>query len=510
MSGRNLAPKVGWRRQSNIRMILLLAFLHGLLYAILMPPWGLIDETQHFHYIQYIAEQQAVPTAGVTLISSELADSMFETHRWEKFHWRAPVSRNPEEMGVEGHSYEAYHPFAFYALMSPVIDVTSDNVIDQLFMLRIAVVALSLVTILFVYLVASLFMRDFFLAEFAALLVVAIPERTLATSRLNNDVLLEILAASAIALSVTILARGLTRHRAIVLGVLLALGIWTKLSMVFLFVPVALVFWYRRHSPGFWQNMMVVGIIALGSLGLLLLRNWLIYEDALGFAAFHALYKIQAPSLSIKSLWQSAVSLFGNYWVVWWKGAEIVHPPALLIVYSLLAILTGVSTVGIIRHLGQPDQSRHNVAQRHITAVFASVVTVYAAVTAYSYFRGMIPSIQGRFLLPATLPVALLLVHGFTGWRHTFRFIWATILLLFALDLASLFGNLLPFHYYWSAVVLYGANPATWAEMWGLFWGQLLSDKPIWAIPLTGSVAVSYIGCLGWVLATMLRRSSFQ
>ena len=42
--------------RTALAYLLLLAFLHGALYALFLPPWGLIDEAQHLHYIQYIAE----------------------------------------------------------------------------------------------------------------------------------------------------------------------------------------------------------------------------------------------------------------------------------------------------------------------------------------------------------------------------------------------------------------------------------------------------------------------
>lgn len=63
--------------RGGLALLLLLAFLHGSLYALFLPPWGLIDEAQHLHYIQYIAEKQAMPVAGELYLSDEIVNSLF-------------------------------------------------------------------------------------------------------------------------------------------------------------------------------------------------------------------------------------------------------------------------------------------------------------------------------------------------------------------------------------------------------------------------------------------------
>ena len=47
-----------------IAVILVLGFLRGSLYALTMPPWGLLDEEQHFDYIVKILKQGAPPVVG--------------------------------------------------------------------------------------------------------------------------------------------------------------------------------------------------------------------------------------------------------------------------------------------------------------------------------------------------------------------------------------------------------------------------------------------------------------
>jgi hypothetical protein len=76
-------------QQMALAAILVLAIVRGGMYASFLPPWGLIDEEQHVHYIQYLAQERALPVVGQTYLSPEIVDSLFATQRWTMFHWAA-------------------------------------------------------------------------------------------------------------------------------------------------------------------------------------------------------------------------------------------------------------------------------------------------------------------------------------------------------------------------------------------------------------------------------------
>ena len=42
----------------------ILAFLHGLVYLALIPPWQAPDEPQHFWFIKYLADGKGLPVQG--------------------------------------------------------------------------------------------------------------------------------------------------------------------------------------------------------------------------------------------------------------------------------------------------------------------------------------------------------------------------------------------------------------------------------------------------------------
>ena len=191
-----------------LAVLLVLAWLHGSLYAGLMPPWGLIDEAQHLDYIQSLAEGRGQPMWRESMLSPEIIASHFATHRWETFLWTPPATEDPAAMGLMAHSYEAYQPPLFYWLMTPVYSALPGDILDKLFALRWVMVTLSLIPVWVVFRLARLFRpADLRFAGIATLLYISLPERTMAVSRLNNDVLLEVWAALAL-LVLTVGRRG--------------------------------------------------------------------------------------------------------------------------------------------------------------------------------------------------------------------------------------------------------------------------------------------------------------
>jgi hypothetical protein len=114
-----------------------------------------------------------------------------------------------------------------------------------------------------------------------------------------------------------------------------------------------------------------------------------------------------------------------------------------------------------------------------------------------TYFGGSIPVIQGRFLLPVIVPLMVLFAWGLWyigSWGPAAALGAAVVLVL--TDALSLFGNLLPYFYYWSAFAgsagLQHAVPHNWTESWTLFYSRFLSDKPAGLRPVLGLLLPLY------------------
>ena len=498
--------------------VFLCALLHGLVYASFLPPWGLIDEGQHLHYIQHIAEQQTLPIMGQTHLSTEIADSLFATNHWAVFHWPTPVTTRPSEMGLVGDSYEAYQPPLFYALMAPIFALLPGNILTKLFLMRGVMVLFSLMTLGALYQTAALLWgKASVLPLFAVLLLLAIPERTIAVSRINNDVLAELLAALFIWELTQSMLRGVTLRRGLTLGFLFGLGLWTKLSMAVLVVPlIAMLIFQRRCAK--WQTAVIAayGGAALLSVPLIFSNLWR-YGDITGFASFRALHQIIPPPFDLANIGRATYDLFRHTWMIWWKGSSAETNVVVNGFQLALGALVVIAVVGGMQRLWHTRQDKgesnkqHNSAsaQHSIFVIYAITVIMYGLAVLTSYFLGMIPVIQGRFLLPTMVPLVLFLVWGFGRSARGLSGLTAMIVLLFILDLLSLWGNLLPYFYFWSDVVAQSTReaaafnqPGTWLPILQRIYAHVLADKPAF-------IAVLLPWIFGIYLVVMLLLSLF-
>lgn len=508
-------------------LLLLLSFFHGALYAAFLPPWGLIDEAQHLHYIQYIAEEKELPVAGETYLSDEIIASHFATRRWETFHWTPPSSPDPQAMGLEGHSYEAYQPPLYYLLMAPIYLAVPGDLLVKLYALRGVALLLSLVTVWATYRCARLLLpRSPQAAFWAGLLLVAIPERAIATSRINNDVLLEVVAALFCLALTHALVKGLTTRHSLILGVLLGLGVWVKLSAGVLVVPLMLLFWLRRHDEAIARHFVAMASVVAPLGGALALRNLWLYGDLTGFGSFDQLHRLAAPDTSPVGIVRTLVTLPNHLWLVWWKGSEVGQNALLTLFYAIMAFVVLFAWVQLYRSLrrarvenpvlvGEPiyafgeaeTSGKEAVALsgdaedvggstlRAAALIYAATVFFYALAVLTSYYEGMVPVIQGRFMLPAIVPFVLLLVWGPYNTRQGQWLLLAAVVLLWGMGMLSLFGNLVPYYYYWSGV-LQGTLPLPsevgLGELVALVYPRILFDKPALLAPLLPLLPVIY------------------
>jgi hypothetical protein len=485
--------------RAALSLLLLLAFLHGALYALFLPPWGLIDEAQHFHYIQYIAERQALPVGGDLYLSDEIVNSLFATHRWQTFHWTPPPAPNPQVMGLEGHSYEAYQPPLFYLAMTPFYWALPQDTLVKVYGLRLVVVLLSLVTVWALYRSAGLLLPQYPQLPFwAGLLLVAIPERAISTSRINNDALLEVLAALFFLALTHSAIVGVNRRRAFLLGLLWGLAAWVKIPGGLLGIPFLLLLWQRRHDAYLWRRALWA-LLAIPLGGALAWRNLSLYGDLTGFNAFEQLERLAPVDTSFNGLVHTLISLPNHFWLVWWKGSEAGGNVVVTLFYALMALVMVAAWARLALHFWRerrnPQEEHPPVdGRRGLALIYTVALLVYGAAVVSSYYQGMIPVLQGRFLLPAVLPVVLLLVWGLWLYRWHEAILLATVTMLWGVGLLSLFGNLIPYFYYWSDVVAGTAtivpmNAWQWVNM---VYARTLLDKPAFVAPLLVALPIGY------------------
>lgn len=492
-----------WQRLAG-PSLLLLALFHGGLYASLLPPWSMIDEPQHFHYIQRLSALETSPITGQTHLSPEIIESLFATRHWEFLHWSTPDSHIPQDMGPIAYSYEGHQPPLYYALLAPLLNLLPGSILYKLYFLRWATLGLSLLTVWIAWrLTLELFPKKHALAYSVGLFMALLPERAASVSRVNNDVLLEVLAAAFVWTCTRAMLKGLTLRRSLLLGMLLGLGVLTKPSMAVLALLLLPVFWVNRRVSRWLPCALGTGGITLALTVPHLIRNLVLYGDLTGFSGFRALYTIPVPLLTAQTFLSSVWDLFRHFWAIWWKGATASNNLLLNVLYLVLAVLSGVSIFGLVRYIRQKHETEQDDRKPWSLVLYALAIGGYAAAALVGYLQGYIPVIQGRFLLPVVVPVSLLFVWGL--WYAPYRrlLVPATLLTLIAIGLLSLFGNLLPYFYYWSAFATGGVPQSYslgWQGAWATFFPRFLSDKPIAFQPLLITTPFLYLAAL--VLAT--------
>ncbi len=462
------------------------------------------------HYIQSLAEEASIPVVGQTFLSPQIAESSVQTRRDQAFHWQPYRTADPREWGMEGLSYEGFQPPLYYALLAPFYAALPGDMLFKLYGLRLVSVLLSLITVAAAfYTTRELFAGSPILPGLACLFLILLPERAVATSRVNNDVLLEALAAVFILAFTRAMLRGLTVRRAQALGLLFGLGLLAKLWFVWLAGCLIILFWMRRRESGWWKCAAWAASDRRLVIGPWVARNLQLYGDFTGFAGYANLKLIQAvdlqPPLRLDRLASAVIDLFRHFWLVWWKGGGA---SSNWLVDGLALVLSIIGAAGIVSLV----RTTADRARRAVILSYLLVIALYGAAIVWGYFAGRVPviqpEIQGRYLLPVMVPVAILFTAGlFLNPRLRWAGV-AALGLLALLDFLLLFGNLLPFHYFWSAVASHAlAQPVKslgLPEIWAVFLPRFVGDKPVALQPILPVLPALYIAAAAIVVADLL------
>jgi hypothetical protein len=365
-------------------------------------------------------------------------------------------------------------------LLAPLYRILPNEMPAKVYSLRWVMVLMSLATVWIAYRVTTvLFPQRPTLPYVVCLLLAVIPERTASVSRVNNDVLLEIIAAAFIWICTQSVLTGLSTRRSQLLGLLLGLGVLTKTSMGLSVILLPVVFWANRRDPNWRWYALWTGGFAAVLIAPLVARNLWLYGDLTGFAGYE---RLRGP-ITVAVTWQSSISaaldLFRHFWLVWWKGVKAMLNPVISVFYLFLGGLSTLSLVGIMRRVRQQGKwTKRNL----VILMYLLAIGCYTAAILASYFAGDVPVIQGRFLLPVIVPAAILFSWGLWQSPHRKTLLLTVVSILVVLSALGLFWNLLPYHYYWSAFAADDApGPHTslsWHERGELFYQRFLSDKP--------------------------------
>ena len=231
-------------------LILLTYLLAGGLYAGLTPAWQAPDEPAHYNYVRYLSAQGTLP---------ELVDGCYDQAYLSELTSR----RFPPDLSLDAVCYEFHQPPLYYMLQTPLFLISGGS----LLVLRLFSVLLGAGVVLLAFLIGRTAFPDQPAIAYGAMAFVAfVPMHVAILSSVNNDSLAELILAAILLLLVQRLVRTnnpqpptttyqlpLTKYRLsrpdLILGILLGLGLVTKLT-VYIAVPlVAVALWLAAKPP---------------------------------------------------------------------------------------------------------------------------------------------------------------------------------------------------------------------------------------------------------------------
>jgi 4-amino-4-deoxy-L-arabinose transferase-like glycosyltransferase len=256
---------VNWRALIALQLTAIVVF--GAITALKFPFLSPIDEAAHLDYVRVIAEDHRLPVLG----EDRMGYPVLALNAQQDPNASPPpkVERPP---GLPGQSYEAFEPPLYYLLAAPTFVVTDDwghrvklvRLLDLGFLLAAAAV---------LYLLAGRALGEARLIGFSAALAVLMWPGVVVRSITVSNAALELLLASAFLYASWRADEDRDGRALLGAGVVLGLGLLTKLTLVVLVPLLAVVAVRHARATASWRT-------ALGALAvpLLLLAPWLIFN----------------------------------------------------------------------------------------------------------------------------------------------------------------------------------------------------------------------------------------
>ena len=233
-----------------LRWLLPFAFLHGLIYLVLVPPWQHYDEPAHFEYARLIAETGTVPAfdAVSTEARWQIAESMGRFHFWGS---SPPINGRTGDLPVLGYNQRVHPPLYYQLAALPIRLTLTQSVEVQLFAARLLSVIFYTLTVAAVWRLSVVAAPDAPLVQLAVPLIYAlVPPFAAIMTAVNNDVLVNFTGA-ALLLGCGLLIRDGPRFASLSLAILsIVVGMLAKRTALPFLLPLTLsIFWGSARQP---------------------------------------------------------------------------------------------------------------------------------------------------------------------------------------------------------------------------------------------------------------------
>jgi 4-amino-4-deoxy-L-arabinose transferase-like glycosyltransferase len=411
-----MARAASWVAANRIiTVLLLLAAVKGMIWAVAIPPWRTPDEPQHFSYIQLFSRDHRLPRGDEAYVYPDVLSSMGSTNFMGI--WGEEVT--PVDTSNLQINPAANHPPLYYLLMFPAYRLALGGSVEtQLYAVRIWGTAIFLLLILVSWRLARLvFPRALYLQIAIPLMMILHPQLGFISAGVSNETLTTLLFTFWL-LQVVLMARGdLSVRRAGILGIVTGLGMMTKFTFVVAYPLLAAVLVVMalkgRHNrtllAGLARTAAIVGGVSLIICGWYVLWNIAHRPPPLPGEKVERYGQIGLLELIFST--RFPVDLFNSFMGTFsWMSIPL--PEALFTWLRRLAWLAAFGVAAMFA-LNRWQHRRSVIAGwlAVLMAGFLLVMFIFAAV-----FEINVGAAQGRYLFPAIFPFWALLLAGLTGW----------------------------------------------------------------------------------------------
>jgi hypothetical protein len=410
-------------RKSQIALVIGLFMILGVVYSLVTPPLEASDEFDHYPVVQYVQTQHKLPLmnpqdpepwrqeagqpplyyALMAGLTSWIDTSNLSEVRWLNRHAfiGIPGQVGNKNLIIHRPEREAF-PWRGTVLAVHVI--------------RLASVVLGAVTVWLVWRVAAQLCPDSSWVPLTAAALTAFnPMFLFVSAAVNNDVLAA-LFGSLLLLMIT--GRGSQTSLAadFWLGLVLGLGMLTKVSLVAMtplaVLVVALRTWREYlEKPPLRRAALVIGrssfviLVASAISGWWFLRNWHLYGDPTAVNVFMDILGYRAESLNLQGLLEEFVTFRRTYWGLF-GGVNVPAPDPVYVFYDLLS-LAGLAGLA----LRAWRRRKAALGVWWVPALWVGILFVALMRWVMMYY-----SFQGRLMFPGIAVISTFLALGLGEW----------------------------------------------------------------------------------------------
>ena len=411
--------------------LLLLFVILATVYNVATPIFEASDEVYHYPFVRYVATEHRLPVQDpgdiqlwrqegsqppLYYLVSAVATAWIDARDFDQRLVRNPQAKIGVPLAPDNKNMVVHTPAEAFPYRGTTLAVHIIRFLSTL--MGAGTVALTF------FIVREVWPDSAFLPLVAAATVAFNPMYLFITASVNNDNLTVLLCSLALWQILRLLRRGATPRRVIGIGVVVGLAILTKMSALGLVFLVAFAItvdaWRRRSSFWTWlgHGVLAAGLVAAIG-GWWYVRNWLLYDDPMGFSAWLAIAGVRLSTPTPADLLAEFEGFRISYWGLF-GGVNVLMHPFLYKVYDALTVLAVIGLlVGGVRwgashrhrdwHRVLPNQYPR-IAQLTVLGLWPLILL--AALVRWTL---MTPASQGRLIFPAISAVAFWLA---LGWQQ--------------------------------------------------------------------------------------------